>query len=373
MRTSLDGAARGAEWIDQHQGTLFDEGASGPASLEEQAAAMLGDSGKPSKRKPKSIRKDGCAYGGGQFIVNEKGVLFVEGEEGDEKETWLCSPVHVIAETRDNRGNAWGRLLRWNDLDRTPHQWAMPMELLGGDNSEVFRELLRQGVRIAAGRKAKELLIAYLQVWKCDKRARCVERMGWHDGVYALPDKTLGQTDEIIVFQNPHPTEAALLQAGTLEGWRDTVAKLAAGNSRLVFALSVAFAAALAELAGEASGGFHLRGASSTGKSTALRLAASVWGCPDKYPRLWRATSNGVEGLAALHNDGLLILDELAQCDPCQAGEVAYMLGNGQGKTRANRTGAAREAARWRLLFLSAGEQSLSELMARAGHKTLAG
>ena len=41
------------------------------------------------------------------------------------------------------------------------------------------------------------------------------------------------------------------------------------GNSRMVFALSVAFAGPLIEPAGEDSGGFHLRGVSSTGKSTA--------------------------------------------------------------------------------------------------------
>ncbi|WP_457589305.1 DUF927 domain-containing protein, partial [Legionella pneumophila] len=49
--------------------------------------------------------------------------------------------------------------------------------------------------------------------------------------------------------------------------------------------------------------------------------------------RLWRSTTNGLEGLAALHNDGLLILDELSQMDPREAGEAAYLLANGQGKT----------------------------------------
>lgn len=77
--------------------------------------------------------------------------------------------------------------------------------------------------------------------------------------------------------------------------------------------------------------------------------------------------------LAALHNDGLLILDELSQIDPKEAGEAAYLLANGQGKNRAARNGTARQAASWRLLFLSAGEESLSALMARAGRKSSAG
>ena len=40
---------------------------------------------------------------------------------------------------------------------------------------------------------------------------------------------------------------------------------------------------------------------------------------------------------------------------------------------RAGRTGAARESAIWRLLFLSSGEVSLADLMSRAGEKPTAG
>jgi len=129
----------------------------------------------------------------------------------------------------------------------------------------------------------------------------------------------------------------------------------------------------LAKFAKEDSGGFHFRGVSSCGKSTALMVAASVWGNPKSYCRLWRSTANGLEGLAALHNDGLLILDELSQMDPKEAGEAAYLLANGQGKTRASRHGTAKTSARWSLFFLSAGEESLMSLMARAGQGTNAG
>ena len=152
--------------------------------------------------------------------------------------------------------------------------------------------------------------------------------------------EAIGSSDELVVFQNAHGIEPAFAVAGSVDEWRESVAALAAGNTRLVFALSVAFAGTLASLVGEDSGGFHLRGKSSSGKSTALRVAASVWGEPT-YVRVWRATANGLEGLAAMHNDGLLILDELSQCDPREAGEAACLLANGQGKSRAQRDGTA--------------------------------
>ncbi|MEO5347911.1 MAG: DUF927 domain-containing protein, partial [Magnetococcus sp. YQC-9] len=87
----------------------------------------------------------------------------------------------------------------------------------------------------------------------------------------------------------------------------------------------------------------------------------------------WRATSNGLEGLAALHNDTLLCLDELAQVAPTEAGEIAYMLANGTGKTRSSRDGSARRKATWRVLFLSAGEIGLAEHMRTAGKSVRAG
>jgi putative DNA primase/helicase len=111
------------------------------------------------------------------------------------------------------------------------------------------------------------------------------------------------------------------------------------------------------------SGGFHFRGDSSSGKTTALKVAASVYGGAS-YLQRWRTTDNALEAIAAQHCDGLLILDELAQVDPKTAGECAYMLANEQSKARATRTGTPRARLSWRLLFLSAGELGLADHMA---------
>ncbi len=322
-----------------------------------------------------SADENECAYSGGRFVFSEEGVFFIGSDKnGREKApVWLCSPLSVIAKTRNTKSSEWGRLLAWQDDDQVRHQWAMPLALLQSNGADVRSELARLGLAISPIKAAQDLLLAYLQVWPVKAQARCVDRLGWHGAVYVMPNESIGQTDEIVVFQQAQAIEPAFAVAGSAEQWRDAVAALAVGNSRLVFALSVAFAGMLAEIVGEDSGGFHLRGSSSSGKSTALKVAASVWGHPHTYPRLWRATANGLEGLAALHNDGLLILDELSQLDPKEAGEAAYLLANGQGKTRASRIGAARQAARWSLLFLSAGEESLSALMGRVGKKANVG
>lgn len=319
---------------------------------------------------------------GSQFLIldgtegqGSAGVYFI-GRDNDGNERapmWVCAPLRILAKTRGTKQSDWGRLLDWHDPDGHPHRWAVPDELLSGDGLDLRRELLRQGLAISPNRAAREMLSTYLQVWPVDTRARCVERLGWAGPVFVLPDEAIGAGAELVVFQSASAVEPAFSSAGTVDAWRDRAAALAAGNSRMVFAICCALAPPLASLAGEDSGGFHLRGKSSSGKSTALALAASVWGSPSTFPRLWRTTTNGLEGLATMHNDVLLILDELSQCDPKDAGDAAYLLANGQGKTRASRAGMARQAARWRLLFLSAGEESLSAMMTRAGKRANAG
>jgi len=119
-------------------------------------------------------------------------------------------------------------------------------------------------------------------------------------------------------------------------------------------------------------GGIHLRGASSTGKSTALSVATSLYG-PPSFLRTWRNTDNALEGIAAMHSDLLLVLDEIGQLEPKHAGAVAYLLANGQGKGRAARDGSPRALTTWRVLFLSAGEISLGDLVTQSGGKVRAG
>ena len=379
--TLLDLEAKGdaADWLAAHpEATAQDVLALTCIDVPDTGAATSHALSDHAKSLPNDLLADApntCKYGGGKFELAERGVFFTGPDrDGNEKAPiWMCSPLGVIAKTRDGKSGEWGRLLEWYDDDHVRHQWPMPLELLEGDGVDVRRELARLGLHIATSRAARDLLAAYIKVWPVDRRARCVDRLGWHGAVYATPCEAIGESAERVVFQSGHAMEPAFGVLGTATEWRDGVGRLAAGNTRLIFAVSAAFAGPLAEIVGEDSGGFHMRGKSSSGKSTALKAAASVWGDPAVYVRVWRATANGLEGLAALHNDGVLILDELSQCDPREAGEAAYLLANGQGKARAARNGTARTSQRWRLLFLSAGEESLTALMARAGRKANVG
>jgi uncharacterized protein (DUF927 family) len=140
--------------------------------------------------------------------------------------------------------------------------------------------------------------------------------------------------------------------------------------------MSAAFAGPLLHLAGVEGGGVHFFGPSSIGKTTLLRLAASVWGRSDTpgYVRSWRATANGLEGAAAGATDTALILDEVGQVEARDMAASLYSLANGAGKARAHRDGALREPKSWRVLTISSGEMPVdAKLIEDRGRKTRAG
>lgn len=307
-----------------------------------------------------------------RFELTERGVIYHDPERGAR---WVCALLEVAAMVRDPANQGWGLLVEFSDPDRRPHRVIVPMVLFRGDGAEVAGLLLDRGLKIAP--KGKPLLLEYLQTARTGKRARITNRIGWHDAgaegaVFVLPDQAIGSGGEEWMFESEAAAANTFKARGTLQRWREEVAAPCEGNSRLLFAVSAAFAAPLLHLAGAEGGGFHFRSNSSDGKTTALRVAASVCGGHD-YMQRWRATDNGLEALAMQHCDALLLLDELAQIDPKAAGEVAYMLANGGGKARAGRTGGARERASWRVLFLSAGEIGLAEHMGEIGKTPRAG
>ena len=286
---------------------------------------------------------------------------------------WICSPLYMDAVTTDTQEHNYGRLLRFRSTYGTWKTWAMPMAMLAGDGNELRAALLSQGVEIDP--EARNTLSRYLQNGIPKKRMRCAMQPGWADAgfkAFVLPDGVIGAGAGSVVFQSGEADGNEYTTAGTLDGWRQGVSIPAIGNPVLMLALCAAFAGPLLGRCGAESGGVHFVGDSSTGKTTALEAACSVWGGAG-YKRSWRATANGMEGVAAMFNDGLLALDEISECDPRDIGGIVYALGNGRGKQRASRSGMARSVTRWRCCIVSTGERTIETAMHEGGHRVKAG
>lgn len=270
----------------------------------------------------------------------------------------VSGPFVVLAMTRTPEGTGWGLLIQLWDPDRKAKQVVLRLADISGDGGLVARQLSDLGLTIY---RVSDLAEA-LRLVSTPSRARLVTRPGWNGDQYVLGREPYApDTAEPLAFE---AVEAAPPPQGTLEGWRNTVARLAVGNSRLVVAISLAFAGPLLRPLGSDGFGLHLCGPSSCGKTTTLHAARSVAGFKLGS---WRATDNGLEGEAVAANDGSLMLDELGECDPWVVGRVAYMLANGSGKGRAEQTGARKPRAEWRIIYLSTGELSLADKISEDG------
>jgi len=382
----LEGEA--SDFNDMHQAQGLDAvRAAVQAAIDAAATVPPADARAPRQQPGNGLAVADGGDGGGAsegaaafdlFTVDDGGVYFHgrDKEGNPARPLWLCSRLDVAALTRDQEGQGWGYLLQFADPIGRPKQWAMPARMLSGDGGEYRAVLLGMGLRIATSPTARNRLTEYLQTRRPPEFASCTDRIGWHPAesgaAYVLPHQTIGDDAERIVFQSDNAMENTFRVRKDARAWRERIGALCAGNSRLVFAVACAFAGPLLRPASMESGGFHLRGDSSSGKTTALRLAASVNGGPS-YMQRWRTTDNALEATAAQHCDALLILDELAQVDSKTAGECAYMLANEQSKGRSTRTSALRARLSWRLLFLSSGELGLSDHMAEGMKRSRTG
>lgn len=298
---------------------------------------------------------------------------YTGGQEPKPIDVWVCSPIYADAIGANEQDESFGLLLRFMNSFGKWREWAMPMHLLKSNGDEMRGELLNLGVKINLD--AKKYLNTWLMQQNPKNKIISAARTGWSsDGKsFVMPHRTIG--DNHVRFQSECAVHDDFIQQGDIQDWRESIAMFCRSNPVLLLATAASFAAPLLLKAKQQSiggGGIHLIGKSSRGKTTALQIAASVWGSPS-YVRTWRATANGLEATAAALNDSLLILDEISECDPREIGTIIYALANGQGKQRAKRSGSSRDSARWRSIVLSSGERTLSAHMQEAGQKIKAG
>lgn len=331
-----------------------------------QAAAVQGNS-KPSEQ-PSTPTKP-------EFKQSSEGLIVVVKRGKKSREVFVCSPVHIVAASKTSGGMGWGRLILFKDSDGITQRHHIELSRLETEPGAVRAELLSKGLRLGTSREAKELFSQFLIQDEPKHRVKLIEHVGWHGNVFVFNKDNLEGGKDAIILQAPPEAEYRTATHGSIDDWKTHIGARCVGNSRLLFGVSCAFASALLTPLGEQGGGFHLEGGSSTGKSTALLVAGSVWGGggQEGFVRSWNTTRNAVEPLAVLHNDMLLPLDEFGLLDARDAGEVAYILAEGRGKQRASKTGSAMRSLNWRVLVLSTGEIGLEAHVEAGGKKVRAG
>ncbi len=131
--------------------------------------------------------------------------------------------------------------------------------------------------------------------------------------------------------------------SGTEEGWKTAIAPIAKyPRVRLVFYAS--FVAALLEVVGAPNFIVDVAHPTSRGKTTTLRVAASIWGRPDESGIgamwTWEKTPVWIERALSVLNSIPMILDDtkLARY-PDLVGRILYLVASGSGRGRGTQTG----------------------------------
>ena len=209
-------------------------------------------------------------------------------------------PLLGVGRIPRHQGRELGHLVHWIDLDGHEHSEAIPAELFHAQGNELAQRLASNGLPIAPGREKK--LIRYLTAFQPEARMISATATGGHGEAFILPQHTIHQPEgERIVLQVVGgASDEAIGAAGRFGAWRDLVA----GVPEIVrFLICASLAAPLRYLLNVEAGGFHLCGATSKGKSTALQAAASVWGNgvdpgiaggSVAYIQRWNATANAL-------------------------------------------------------------------------------
>ena len=205
------------------------------------------------------------------------------------------------------------------------------------------------------------------------------QRPGWRGEAYIAGDRVIGKATADVL---PDPTSGAFRRrarrAGFAEAWTRTVAARCT-TPALRLAVGVSLAGASLGYAHQHPFVLHLAGASSTGKSLGVEVAASVWSSPDTKGGVatWDATLRALEALCEMSDGACLGLDEIGRWAGGveQLAQAVHALGGGGGRARLEqhagryRLGAIRE---WACTTVSSGEVSIADLLGsrvQGGHQ----
>lgn len=104
----------------------------------------------------------------------------------------------------------------------------------------------------------------------------------------------------------------------------------------------------------------HIYGDSSRGKSTFLKLAASMWGEPNSPPLVneWNSTTNAIYSTLA-NNMGITVGFDEASCSNADFSTLIYNISHGRDKAKCNKDSTLRAEREWSTTVISNAEESL--------------
>lgn len=202
------------------------------------------------------------------------------------------------------------------------------------------------------------------------EEVKSVNRFGWFGDKTFMPYSKGYTFDSESNFLEWMET---LEPKGDLTEWIDNVGLIRDNASEVVkIVLATSFSSVLIGKSGYLPFVVHMWGDSGSGKTVALKLAASVWGNPSehKYLQSFDSTAVAQETISGLLHSLPLIMDELQIIRGSKnLDSMVHRLTQKSGRARGTKTGGLRDVKHWQNCTITSGEQPISSENSGGGVK----
>lgn len=316
--------------------------------------------------------KEFVPYGDNQrFVLTNDGLSIQDTEKANATPERYCGFIRPISHFSTDE--TCGLDVEIKDRSGRLKTVAVDFGDIVDGGATVQRQLARAGLVFykTQSRNTKPPINDFLNLYAIERReglteVEVVTKGGWAPeyDAFLFDNVTLGKGGYKVRLA-PKKDAPKLTEIGTVKDWAATMGEYARRSSIMRFAAYVALAAPLVQIVGRQTTIFHLFGESSKGKSTALYVAASIYGSSADYVSSWRSTKSNQSTRAIKHNNLVLCLDELKQGAKA-LDSSPYDICNEIDKGRDNANGTGQEQRRWSLFILSTGEATLDGIRSRA-------
>lgn len=321
------------------------------------------------------------------YSLRSDGAIHKVSNQDNGGNAYISCPVFISEIKTDKETSLVFVRLVWRIADR----WtSITVEKLSVASKSRIVELANFGVPVTSGNA--DVLVEYLHQYELANhhaiaKVETTNRLGWVDGGQGfmwgqsyLSSACVGQGVEQGPATQFHGRDrgdeqfaAGFISRGRLEEWAALVNDVLV-YPQVAFLVYTALTAPLLRIFGVENFTLELSNPSSSGKTTALLLGASVWGVPDikanSFVNTWGATDTWIERAASLFMGLPLFLDEtkLARSKGHRTSsasnlvsETLYLVSSGQGKGRGTLSGLGK-TDRFETILISTGETPSLEL-----------
>jgi len=310
-------------------------------------------------------------------------------ETWEQKSTYIC-PQAVIPVAITYEINTLGNKEQYYWVEVIDAKGKRNTVMIAGaifhDQGSLIKELGTAGVNIV-DQTHYTVMATYMRAYIAQVKAthpefQAYEHFGWSEDNTFLVGKRLFRLDNGQLVETPaHVAKKvgfseiikSIHQVGDLEKWKDAFNVFAApGMEHFAFGALTAFGAPLMKFTAHRGLMINLYNpASGQGKSACQKVAASVWGNPDKFMLHNVGSDSGdtytsmMTTFVQLHSLPAIV-EEITELPAEKVGSILLSIEGGNERRRGRGDGSIQSSGDWRTLILSSSNKAIRDKVAQA-------